>query len=100
MFVQFSLGAEEGITNVMLVNEEADKACSNAKGHDFSPENGARFGDNGNECLHCSHFAGIERFESLGDAIASTVGTGFNVATAEPMDADCNRMRIRFRKAL
>lgn len=100
MFISFSLSAENGITGVTLVNEEADKACSNAKGHDFSPENGARFGAHGNECVHCSHFAGVERFDSLADAIASTVGTGFTVATAGPMDSDCNRMRINFRKAL
>lgn len=42
------------------VHEENDRVCTNPNGHDFNPENGAMFGANGNCCVHCGHFVGIE----------------------------------------
>ena len=55
----------------VLVSEELDRACSHAHGHDFNPENGARMGSNGNECLHCGHFVGIEEFDSVEAALSA-----------------------------
>lgn len=45
--------------------EEQDRPCSNPQGHDFNPNNGAMFGDNGNCCAHCNHFVG--RHEEMRD---------------------------------
>lgn len=49
--------------------EEQDRPCSNPQGHDFNPDNGAMFGDNGNFCAHCGHFTGwIEYFSAANGA--------------------------------
>lgn len=49
--------------------EEHDRPCSNPQGHDFNPNNGAMFGENGNCCSHCGHFAGgIEYFSAANGA--------------------------------
>ena len=49
--------------------EEQDRTCSNPQGHDFNPNNGAMFGDNGNCCAHCGHFTGrVEYFSAANGA--------------------------------
>ena len=50
----------------VIFTEEQDRTCSHPDGHDFSPENGAPFGHNGNCCAHCGHFVG--RHEEMRDA--------------------------------
>lgn len=49
----------------VIISEEQDRTCSHPDGHDFSPENGAMFGHNGNCCVHCHHFVG--RHEEMRD---------------------------------
>lgn len=68
MFVKFFCNTG----NAVLVSEESDRACTHGGGHDLSPENGARMGANGNECLHCGHFVGIEEFDSVQDALTAS----------------------------
>ena len=34
--------------------------CHNGEDHDFAPENGAMFGENGNCCAVCGAFSGVE----------------------------------------
>lgn len=50
----------------VIISEEQDRPCSHLDGHEFSPENGAMFGHNGNCCVHCHHFVG--RHEEMRDA--------------------------------
>lgn len=56
--------------SAVVVAEEADAPCPNRRGHEFSPEAGARHGVNGAECAFCAHFAGTEgEFEAFEDAL-------------------------------
>lgn len=76
MFIKFFVGSRTPI----VVHEEQDKTCSDPKGHNFNPEDGARYGIDGNECLHCGHFTGVERFDSLEDAVSQYRGDYVRVA--------------------
>ena len=44
-----------------LYRVEPSFPCHTTDGeHEFSPENGAMFGSNGNCCAHCGAFSGVE----------------------------------------
>ena len=38
--------------------------CANPRGHEFSPEAGAPFGEFGNCCAHCGAFDGVKSTEA------------------------------------
>lgn len=68
MFIKFFPGTGKAV----LVSEESDRMCSHDGGHDLSPENGARMGANGNECLHCGYMVGVEEFDSIEEALTAS----------------------------
>lgn len=67
MFIKFFPSTGKAV----LVSEESDRVCTHDGGHDLSPENGARMGANGNECLHCGYMVGVEEFESVEAALSA-----------------------------
>ena len=47
---------EDGVKKVRVM----PGPCTDQRGHEFSPEMGAPFGEFGNCCAHCGAFEGVE----------------------------------------
>jgi hypothetical protein len=85
MIIQFRISDTKGVHGVVVVSEATDRDCTDSRGHNFSPEAGARSGIHGAECAYCSHYQGIEAFESLSEAIcyATDNGLGSQISRSE-----------------